>query len=377
MPKRKQVDNPPLPADYNNPTEEDKRKVYVWGDSEDIVIDSQVHIYNEIPNDEHHAIVEDICTWFYELDEYKHNQEHFEVFYTREQMFRFCRARQFKADKIKEMVLENVKWRLEQTPHLLRFADMESHAQTGKTHLREQRDHWGRPVLVIHNKYNNSKDFTVGAQLTFYTLEMSSRLMTNVERGPSHHCVFMNLEGFSYSSQPPMDIAKAVGYALTTGYPERMGHVIIYAAPWLFRAFYATIASLILDDRTKSKVIFIKEGDKHLESKLEFLLGPNWKELSGIDQPQSDESVAPGFYPETYAEHCYADDERRFGNRLTSEEAKKLIETKEHDREEAELEAVPPKVGPITEVESTTTTTTTTTGQVTIVKDDVPEQKPE
>jgi hypothetical protein len=341
--KQKSEDNPALPLDVNNPTDDEKNNYYVWKDGE-LVIDSQMHIYNETPDENGSELLTQVTDWLHGLEIYQQNQEHFDVFYTAPQLYRFCRARQFKFEKIKEMILENIKWRLEDgKPSMLRYADLQIHAATGKTHLRQNRDQYGRPVIVLHNKYNHSTEFEIGAQLTFYTLEKSVREMNFNNRGPSRHVVFLNMEGFSYMSQPPMSIAKKVGYAISSGYPETLGAAIIYDYPWTFKAFYKAIASIMLDDRTKSKIFFISKDDKDRDGKFEFLLGPNWKELTGIDQPQADELVAPGFYPEEFDEYCFADDEKRFGNRLGAKEAADALEKEQRDAEEAELEGIKPK----------------------------------
>eukprot|EP00461_Guttulinopsis_vulgaris_P007457 UN07506 len=117
------------------------------------------------------------------------------------------------------------------------------------------------------------------------------------------------MSNFSYSSQPPMSVSNEVAKALGDNFPERLGLVVILNAPWLFRGFY-TLMTAILNQRTKSKIHFVKEGE--YKDKLPFLLGDNWEFLTGLNQPQVSKEIAPGFKPDEWVAQCLAEDAQRF-----------------------------------------------------------------
>jgi hypothetical protein len=70
---------------------------------------------------------------------------------------------------------------------------------------------------------------------------------------------------------------------LLNQFPERMGHAIVYQAPWIFNSFWKLV-SPFMDARTKSKIIFVRGDDKDggaVDKQLREIIGDDWKAVTG------------------------------------------------------------------------------------------------
>jgi len=209
-------------------------------------------------------------------------------------LIRFLRARGGDVYKATELVKEDLAWRASYRPQDLRCRWIETQATTGKMRVSDTYDVHGRPVIVMHHKYENSKDETGQVQYLVWTLEHAIRRMTPPV---SKYSVFINQEGFSLFSGPSMKVSKEVAKCLSGRYPERLGHAVIWQPPFYFRAFYKIISPFI-DTRTKQKILMVhgeygpgSENDRAMTN----IFGPNWRIICGIDQPQEADNIAPGY----------------------------------------------------------------------------------
>lgn len=292
-------------------------KVHVHPKDKTLIVDEQVHVYDEIPDEAGQAIATEIKTWLSTHEEYnKEENAYLHARMTDAQIYRFCRARQFKTPKVQEMIEEYFAWCARVRPDQIRFRDIALQAETGKVSVRGK-DRFGRTVMVLHNEYENSQDHAANIKHMIWNLDKAVRDMNNAQPGPSRYVVVLQMSGFSYFNQPPMHVAKEIANALGNAYPERLGNVFIFNAPWLFRAFY-TALTVVLDERTKKKIHFVKENE--YEDKLSFFLGENWPQLTGIGQKQVNDKTAHGFDPEAWKAAGLADDLERFGEEDAKDE---------------------------------------------------------
>ncbi len=214
------------------------------------------------------------------------------------QLLRFLIARNFNLPASLELIKGAMKWRdhrkpseIEQSHH---WPDrMAKESETGKIYCPGF-DKWGRSVLVFDNTVQNTN--SIDDQMIFlaWNLEFAIKLMKpQVDK----YLVFMHLGNFSFFNTPPLASTKETINMLCNCFPERLGHCIAYQPPSVFRVFFNTVKGF-LDAKTASKMVFIigdvSEGSKN-DLKMRELVGDNWKELVGAEQPVVKKGCGPGY----------------------------------------------------------------------------------
>ena len=173
-------------------------------------------------------------------------------------------------------------------------------ACTGKIYLNGY-DIYGRHVVVFDNDCQNTKNTSENLDLLAFTLELA---VQTLPPGRDKYVVFIHLGNFSFFNMPDLQTTKETALMLTTAYPERLGHCIAYQPPGVFHKMFNLLRSLgLLDDRTVQKVQFItgdvSRGSQNDRTLID-ILGPNWRELSGVDQPVLVKGCSAGFTQEDY-----------------------------------------------------------------------------
>ena len=88
----------------------------------------------------------------------------------------------------------------------------------------------------------------------------------------------------------------------TAHYCERLGHAILWQPPAYFSVFLSAV-SYVIDPVTRGKLCMIR-GDYSENSEndklMKFLIGNNWKEITGVDQPKVNPESSPGYNHELY-----------------------------------------------------------------------------
>jgi hypothetical protein len=215
------------------------------------------------------------------------------------QLNRFCIARNNNFAKTREMILSALKWRKTRIPvdgveSLPGWeARMSKEGETGKIYIPGF-DKYDRPVLVFDNTVQNTS--VPDDQLAFlaWYLEYACRIMPT---GRDKYVVFMHLEAFSFFNCPPLMTIKETIFMVCNAFPERLGHCIAYRAPSIFKTVFNGVKSFI-DPKTVSKVMFIT-GDVSIGSendlKIKEIIGDNWRELCGAEQPTLKKGNTPGY----------------------------------------------------------------------------------
>lgn len=173
--------------------------------------------------------------------------------YSDDDIIRFLRARNFVIADATHMIKEECEWRSKFKPHEIRADDIEGESVTGKSRIADYPDKHGRPVIIMHPLYENTKNYDKQLQLLAWQLERCNKLMDgNVGR----YAVVMKMEGVTMFNGPPTSVSKEVAKCLTSRYPERLGTALVIGAPAYFKFMYKII-SPFLDAKTKSKIKFL------------------------------------------------------------------------------------------------------------------------
>ena len=179
---------------------------------------------------------------------------------------------------------------------------LENENKTGKIYLAGF-DVWQRMVVIFDNSVQNTTNPSDHVDILAFNLELAIR---SLPPGRDKYVVFMHLDKFSWFNMPDLSTTKESALMLTTAFPERLGHCICYHPPSIFHTVFKLLKTLgLLDERTVKKIIFIY-GDCSAGSandlKLTDVVGPQWKELCGVDQPVhcKEPISSPGYVHASY-----------------------------------------------------------------------------
>lgn len=174
------------------------------------------------------------------------------------QLQRFLVARQGKSKEALELANAALKWRKSRLPPggITQLKNWETfiskESETGKIFIPGN-DHFGRPVLVMDNSVQNTHNDD--DQLTFlaWNLDFACELMpSNIDK----YVVVLNLKNFSLFNSPSIKSCTETIFMLCNGFPERLGHLIVYKPPYALYVLYNAVKGLI-DPKTISKIFFI------------------------------------------------------------------------------------------------------------------------
>lgn len=118
---------------------------------------------------------------------------------------RFLRARVGYYDRAIKLLQDDIAWRTSFKPHNISATDVEDESRTGKMRVSERLDRFGRPVIVMHALYENTKTYDGQIKFLVWNLERAIKMMSNPV---SKYCVFINMEGFSIWNAPPAKVSK-------------------------------------------------------------------------------------------------------------------------------------------------------------------------
>ena len=175
---------------------------------------------------------------------------------------------------------------------------MSKESETGKIYCPGH-DQWGRPVIILDNTVQNTN--VVDDQMNFlaWNLEFATQLMP---KGVDKYLVFVHLKNFSLFTVPPFAATRETIHMLCNCYPERLGHCIVYQPPAIFRTFFNTV-KVFLDPKTVSKLVFVvgdvSDGSEN-DSLMRQIIGQNWKQLTGAEQPVVKAGSSPGYDHQVY-----------------------------------------------------------------------------
>eukprot|EP00239_Pterosperma_sp_CCMP1384_P001433 CAMPEP_0197849896 /NCGR_PEP_ID=MMETSP1438-20131217/13606_1 /TAXON_ID=1461541 /ORGANISM="Pterosperma sp., Strain CCMP1384" /LENGTH=306 /DNA_ID=CAMNT_0043462791 /DNA_START=118 /DNA_END=1038 /DNA_ORIENTATION=+ len=225
-------------------------------------------------------------------------------------LWRFLVANGKKVKVARKQVKEMMLWRKKRTPHTIRATEIEHQAVTGKVAIRGL-DKYKRPVVVLDNSKENTKDLDGQMRFLAWSLERSQRCMMD---GVEKQVVFIHLAEFSMMNTPPMAATKETIHMLQTCFAETLGHAVLYQCGYVFKMFFEGLKMLI-DPKTASKIITITgdvSANSPNDSLMRNLIGDNWKELTGAEQKKLKKNISPGYNHEEHWKKVVEEEEAYF-----------------------------------------------------------------
>lgn len=253
---------------------------------EDFSFDPDTHILTPKPNEEQSKAIR-ILRETLEKDTNELYGRHKE-WVTDECSMRFLIARNFNLEPSLSLIKGALEWRDKRKPgEMMKQPNwrelMKQESATGKIYVPTM-DRWNRPLVVLDNTVQNTSDSDAHMKLLAWTLEFSTKMMKPVA---DKYVVFVHLTNFSLFNCPPLVETRETIHMLCNCYPERLGHCIAYQPPAVFRTFFNAVKGW-MDPKTVSKIHFVigdvSEGSEN-DAKMRTIVGDNWKELTGAEQP--------------------------------------------------------------------------------------------
>lgn len=217
-----------------------------------------------------------------------------------ESISRYLRARNWNVKKAVKMFKASLKWRLEYKPEEIRWDDVAQEADTGKIYPTSYKDKYGRTVLVMRPRCQNSKSIKGQIKYLVYCMENA---ISNLSPGQEQMVWLIDFHGFSLSNIS-IKVTQETAFVLQERYPERLGVAILYDPPKIFEPFWR-IAKPFLERKTADKVKFVYSDDPNSSKIMSDLFSMELVEsaFGGKDNT--------GFDISRYAERMRADDEKR------------------------------------------------------------------
>lgn len=173
-------------------------------------------------------------------------------------LVRYLKARDFELTKAHKLLRGTLQWRNAFKVDQIAAEHLTEQACTGKL-FRRGHDTFGRPVVYMTPKHENSKDYDKNLQLLVYTIE---RCVESMGEDVQQMVWVIDFNGFSLTNSPPISVALATLNILSNHYPERLGTALLVDTPWLFGAFWKAISPFI-NPVTYNKIVFVKgEAEK-------------------------------------------------------------------------------------------------------------------
>ncbi|KAK4381012.1 CRAL-TRIO domain-containing protein C23B6.04c, partial [Sesamum angolense] len=169
---------------------------------------------------------------------------------------RYLRARNWNVKKAVKMLKASLKWRLEYKPEGIRWDDVSMEAETGKIYRSNYKDKYGRPVLVMRPRCQNSK--SIKGQIKYLVYCMENAIL-NLPEDQEQMVWLIDFHGFSMSNIS-IKVTRETAHVLQEHYPERLGLAILYDAPKIFEPFWM-VAKPFLEPKTANKVKFVYSDD--------------------------------------------------------------------------------------------------------------------
>ncbi|KAK6130642.1 hypothetical protein DH2020_035617 [Rehmannia glutinosa] len=164
---------------------------------------------------------------------------------------RYLRARNWNVKKAVKMLKATLKWRLEFKPEEIRWDDVAVEAETGKIYRSSYKDKYGRPVLVMRPRCQNSK--SIKGQIKYLVYCMENAIL-NLPQDQEEMVWLIDFHGFNLSNIS-IKVTRETAHVLQEHYPERLGVAILYDAPKIFEPFWM-VAKPFLEQKTANKVKF-------------------------------------------------------------------------------------------------------------------------
>lgn len=272
-------------------------------DDEVIPFDEAIHLRAPLPTEEEQCKIVEMQR---RIEAHELFPNHIEWASDANQVRRFLIARSYDIDAAYNMMSEALKWRDRRRPaDLEKQPDWEEKMgkenETGKVYCPGQ-DKYGRPVFVFNSGVQNTNSPDDHMLFLAWNLEHVVKYIMPKPEVTDKYLVFIHLESFSLFCMPTLNETKETIAMLNSYYPERLGHCIAYQPPMYFRIFFETVKGF-LDPKTVNKLIMVSgdvsEGSEN-DLLMKKIIGDNWKQLTGVEQPVIKPGCSPGYDHDKY-----------------------------------------------------------------------------
>jgi hypothetical protein len=173
---------------------------------------------------------------------------------------RYLRARNHSHSAALKMLCRTVEWRAASKPQEARCPRCCKNP-TAHSMRWVGFDAIGRPVCYSSFEHALDRWNAESNQLhVTHLLESMSARLQQLGRPLEKWVLFVDFKGFALADNNPITGQKVISL-LQGHYPERLGLVLLYDAPWLFSACWKGF-KLVMDERTTKKIRFLSSSDK-------------------------------------------------------------------------------------------------------------------
>ena len=172
-------------------------------------------------------------------------------------LFRYLRAREFNIELSMKLLLSTLKWRDEFGTWNVadRYEnELRKEMDTGKIY-RSGKDKFGRPILYLRNRHQNTKDPENQMRFLAYVLELATHTM-DITKGVEKWVIVIDFKGQTWSNTPSLSITKQTIDILLTHFPERLGVAFFVDFPKFFQVIWSAVQPF-LTETTRQKIRFV------------------------------------------------------------------------------------------------------------------------
>jgi len=180
-------------------------------------------------------------------------------------LYRYLKARDWRFDAAKAMLVETMKWRAEFKPDEITTDMVASSIRLGGMYHHGY-DRYCRPMIYLKVAEKPDPHTRLEKmQFMIFTLEQAIKRMEK-ERGVEKMVWCVNCKNYNFKYNGEFGFARELLSILQNHYPERLGVLILVDAPFVFRAFWKVISPFV-DAKTLKKVVFVS-GSKNEKRKI-------------------------------------------------------------------------------------------------------------
>jgi len=170
---------------------------------------------------------------------------------------RFLCARKGNLDNAAAALQKFVQWREEVRPGDITSDEVQRELATGKG-IVHGFDKTGLPIFWVFSGRHSRAERNAQETIKFVLYNLEQAVRTAESRGLEQMCIVVDLSGFSTRSMD-YEVIKCLTDILKRHYPERVGKILLWNAPFVFGVSWSIVRNWI-DPVTRQKVQFVS-GD--------------------------------------------------------------------------------------------------------------------
>ena len=177
-------------------------------------------------------------------------------------LIRFLRARRLNVDKAFAMLRPHVEWLQQIKPAEINIQDISKSMRSGCWRLICDSKNSNPTILVDLSRWN-PHEYTVEEYVRMIAF-FQCNVFTGKKEGVHQFCVVFDMEGWAMWHATYVSYIKELISLVQNHFPERLLHVFILNAPYIFQGIWAIISPLI-DSKTRAKIEFIYDTNRMAE----------------------------------------------------------------------------------------------------------------